>query len=224
MVIKKNNFIKIDNKKITVVDYGINNLKSIERAINSIGYEVLISSNVSDYINSDKIILPGVGSFESGMNELKKLKAIPSLEKAFSKKKDILGICLGMQMLMEESEEFGIHKGLGFIKGSVKKIPSMDTNKRKIPHIGWNTLLYNSASDNDGIDFIKNATVQDSYFYFVHSYYAEPESSNNIGCYTYYENFKFASVICLDNLIGFQFHPEKSASNGLNLLNSFLSK
>ncbi len=213
-------------QKITIIDYGINNLESIKMAFNSLGYKALLTSDPKELELSDKIILPGVGSFEKGMKELKKIKIIDSLEKAFINNKPILGICLGMQMLMERSEEFGTHKGLGFIKGDVKKLPEGEGNVkiRKIPNVGWNKLSINEKSSSIYKNIIMESYEKKFYFYFTHSFFAKPLENNNVLCTTNYNEFKFASVITCNNLIGCQFHPEKSGKSGLKLLQKFILK
>ena len=195
-------------------------------AIDSVGFEALITSDYKEIDNSDKIILPGVGSFENGMKNLNKINIIDSLKKAYLANKGILAICLGMQMLLTNSSEFGIFKGLNFIDGNVNKIPSSENKikKRKIPHVGWNTISLNQKCKNPYNKLLEEHEKNNDYFYFTHSYYALPNNQNNIISYSNYDNFHFPSIIASKNLLACQFHPEKSGVAGLNLIKKFLEK
>jgi glutamine amidotransferase len=191
--------------KIGIIDLKINNLYSIYNAFKKIGYKTKIIKNKKNLDNQDFIVLPGVGAFKEGMNALKKNDLIDALkEKVIVKKKKIIGICLGMQMLFTESNEQGDNKGLNFIKGNVRMF------KRKkdfsIPVIGW----YKTRS------LIKQ--LNDKYFYHIHSYYCDPIDKKSILSETKYHNFSYCSSIQSKNILAFQFHPEKSGINGINLL------
>ena len=191
--------------KIGIIDLKINNLYSIYNAFKKIGYKTRIIKNNKNLDNQDFIVLPGVGAFKEGMNALKKNNLIDALkEKIIVKKKNIIGICLGMQMLFTESNEQGDNKGLNFIKGNV----SMFKKKKdfSIPVIGW----YETRS------LIKQ--LNDKYFYHIHSYYCNPIDKKSILSQTTYQNFSYCSSIQNKNILAFQFHPEKSGINGINLL------
>ena len=191
--------------KIGIVDLNINNLHSIYNAFKKIGYKTKIIKNNKDLKNQDFIVLPGVGAFKEGMSALKKNNLIECLkENVIIKKKNIIGICLGMQMLFTESNEQGKNCGLNFIKGNVK----MFKKKRdfSIPVIGW----YKVRS------LVKQ--LNQKYFYHIHSYYCDPIDKKSILSETTYQNFSYCSSIQDKNILAFQFHPEKSGVNGINLL------
>jgi len=211
------------DKKIIIINYGINNLKSINMALQSLNYKTIITSDKRELTNADRIILPGVGSFKSGMKSLSKIKIIDQLYKSSLNNIPILGICLGMQLFMTESQEFGLNKGLNLISGTVKKIPKINGNNyRKIPHIGWNKLNTDNISNNWSNSILSNLS-KNSYFYFVHSYSAYPDNNNEILSFTNYNNLNFVSSIMKNNIVGLQFHPEKSGKIGLNILKNFVS-
>lgn len=206
---------------ITVIDYRMGNLKSVSKALETVGAEVKVSNNPKDVIEADAIVLPGVGAFSRAMENLLELGILPSIFKAIKDGKPFLGICLGLQLLFTESEEYGIHKGLDVVKGKVKKFDP-NTNL-KIPHMGWNQVGLKKAKDSaqsaQRTDLFKDIP-DNSYFYFVHAYYVEPEDKEIVIGTTEYGK-DFVSVINKDNIWGVQFHPEKSASLGLKILENF---
>jgi imidazole glycerol-phosphate synthase subunit HisH len=202
---------------ITVIDYGLGNLNSVYKALiyanNSSGLkEKIIITRSKEKINKAKaIILPGVGAVDNAIHNLRKFKIENIIKKKIESGTLFLGICLGFQMLFEKSFENGIHDGLGILKGNVKKF---DLPKSyKIPHMGWNTVSAPKCP------ILKNIS-DESYFYFVHSYYVEVKDKNIGIMYTNYGK-KFASGIFKDNIYGVQFHPEKSQKAGLKLLENF---
>lgn len=202
---------------ITIVDYKTGNLGSIQNILKKIGESSVISSDASIISNATKIILPGVGSFDTGMENLISLDLIEVLNrKALKEKIPILGICLGMQLLSEKSEE-GIFPGLGWIKGDVRKFNFSDTTEYKVPHMGWNFVISRKESR------LLDDMYDDPRFYFVHSYYFKPTNSKDILTSTEYETV-FASAVESENIIGVQFHPEKSHKFGLKLLRNFVEK
>lgn len=201
-----------DYKKIRVniVNLGFNNTFSIFQVFKSLGCKVRLIDNV-DKNKTDLLVLPGVGSYAKGMKTLKEKNFDKYIQNYVSDNKKILGICLGMQLFFTESCEFGKTKGLDLISGKVKKI----SNKaNKVPHIGWNTVKTNRNNN-----LFKNNNKQ---FYFVHSYYCEPKNKNLILSETNLEKLNFCSSVMTDNLIGVQFHPEKSSIEGKNLITNIL--
>ena len=206
-------------KKITIVDYGSGNVLSAQKSFikiakdNNIDVEVLISKKLNDVKNSTHIVLPGQGAFSTCMNGLKKTDGLIDelSEFALIKKKPFLGICVGMQMLAKKSEENGDHEGLGWIDGQIKLLPG---DNLKLPHMGWNLVIPTNSKYNNLI-----STKND--YYFVHSYYFECADKDNILAETKYGT-NFASIVGKENIYGVQFHPEKSSSQGLNLLKEFI--
>ena len=206
-------------KKITIVDYGSGNVLSAQKSFikiakdNNIEANVLISKKLNDVKNSTHIVLPGQGSFSTCMNGLKKTDGLIDeiCEFALIKKKPFLGICVGMQMLAKMSEERGAHEGLGWIDGKIKKLSG---DNLKLPHMGWNMVLPTNSKNNNLI------STKDDY-YFVHSYYFDCADRDNILAETKY-GINFASIVGKENIYGTQFHPEKSSSQGLNLLKEFI--
>ena len=207
-------------KKITIIDYGSGNVLSAQKSFvkianeNNITSKVIISNNVNEIKDSTHIVLPGQGAFSTCMNGLKNIKGLIDelYNHAINKKKPFLGICVGMQMLANESEENGLHQGLGWIEGKIKKLP--DANL-KMPHMGWN--IVKPITNNN------NLIKKPEDYYFVHSYYFECTQRENILAETQY-GINFSSIVAKENIYGVQFHPEKSSSQGLNLIKKFMSK
>ena len=203
--------------QITIVDYGSGNVLSAQKSFikvtndNNINSKVLISNDLKDIKNSSHIVLPGQGAFNTCMEGLKnKPGLIEELyDFAIVKKKPFLGICIGMQMLATSSEENGFHKGLGWIEGKIKLLPS---KQLKMPHMGWNSVR---PTNNN------NLIIGTNDYYFVHSYYFDCKNNENILAETQY-GMNFTSIVGKENIYGVQFHPEKSSSQGLNLLKEFI--
>lgn len=195
---------------IVIVDYGMGNLPNVKRALNLYSEDVVISSDIDIIKKADKILLPGVGAFGDAMRNIDKLGMREVLVEA-SKIKPFLGICLGMQLLFEGSEEDSSEKGLGIIKGSVKKFKDIEL---KVPEIGWNSVKKPKESK------ILKGLADGSYFYFVHSYYVVPEEEVAVGVTEY--GYEFVSVIEKGNIMATQFHPEKSHDEGLKILKNFV--
>ena len=205
---------------IVILDYGIGNVKSILNAFEEEGEKAILSRDKDIILKSKGIVLPGVGAFSEGMNNLKKHGLVQIIKKYAETKKPLLGICLGMQMLLEESEEFGITKGVGLIKGRVIKIPVEKSNKIKLPHISWNEIkTKNIPWENT----IFNEVEVNSNMYFVHTYVAKPDIEDEILSTTDYFGTEFCSALKKDNIYGCQFHPEKSAKDGLNVIKNFIN-
>lgn len=198
---------------IAIIDYDAGNLKSVEKALHYLGAETLITRDPKKILQADKVILPGVGSFGTAMEQLQKYGMDEVVHQVVEKKIPLLGICLGLQLLFEESEESPNVKGLGILKGKVCKIP--DTTGLKIPHIGWNSLdLHNNGR-------LYQDIPQGSYVYFVHSYYLKAEDTSIVKASTEYGTHIHASVE-KDNVFACQFHPEKSGEVGLTILRNFV--
>lgn len=202
-----------NNKKIRIglIDLKIHNLFSLYKSLSFLKYQVTIINNKSDYKKFDIIFLPGVGAFNTAMRKIKNDGIDDKLKNFITNKNKLLfGICLGMQLFFDKSNEFKETKGLGLIRGSVTNFP----NKRniKIPNIGWSKLIKKNNKS-----FFKNLTKKD-YFYFIHSYYCRPENNNFEGYFSKTYNFEFCSSIKKDNIIATQFHPEKSGKSGIKIL------
>ena len=198
-------------KKLVIIDYGINNLQSVVNACNNFGINTIITNDSKLIKSSDAFILPGIGSFSQAMKNLKNKGLDDSIFDIIYKKKILIGICLGMQLLFEKSDEFGKTKGLSIFDGVVKKFSNF--SKKKIPHIGWRNQFFKKKPRlTAGIKNTDN-------FYFVHSYYAEICNKNKkyiISTSKYYDE-EFISIVNKENIYGFQFHPEKSGLSGLNI-------
>ena len=197
---------------IIVVDYGMGNLRSVQKAFEKIGTNAVISRDPDTIRKADGLVLPGVGAFPECMKNLTRLNLVDPILEFISSGRPFLGICLGLQLLFDESEEFGVHPGLKVIPGTVK---GFDRNMGlKIPHMGWNQVYFR----NDGSIF--RGIPDGSYFYFVHSYYVAPENDSDIAGETEY-GIRFTCAVARENIIALQFHPEKSQENGLKILSNF---
>ena len=200
---------------MVIVDYGMGNLKSVQNAFTKIGFKTVITDNPNLIKEADAIVLPGVGAFRDAIKLLKDKKIDNELIDAIKAGKPFLGICLGMQLLFTFSEEGGLFDGLNIIPGRVKRFPV----SVKCPHLGWNKIKFIHNS-NRNINPIFEGVLDESYFYFVHSYYCEVDNSPIIYSSTDY-GLLFTSSIWRDNLYGVQFHPEKSSEQGLKILKNF---
>ncbi len=207
------------NKKILIIDYGIGNLRSVYQAVTHLGYECELSNKKKDIENAYKIILPGVGAFGAAISKLKNLDLIHSIEKFKNKGNYLLGVCLGMQLMLKKSFEFGQNDGLNFVDGQVVNLNTIVKSEAEIPHIGWCKLENIKDSKNKIFKNIENEDM----FYFIHSYYSKIIQKNDIEIlYSIYNDSKFTSMFINENIIGVQFHPEKSGASGLKLLYNFL--
>ena len=195
--------------RVAILDYGLGNLRSVKKGVEKAGAEVFITADVEEMATADGVILPGVGAFSEGMEKLGEMKkALLS----YVDSSPVLGICLGMQMLLDVGEEYGIHEGLGLVPGRVRQFPAKPGYK--IPHMGWNTL----EIVND--DPLFEGVPDNSYVYFVHSYYAETEERYTLTSTDYI--CPFSSSVRNKNAWGTQFHPEKSGETGLKILENFI--
>ena len=200
---------------IAIIDYGMGNLKSVRNALNYLGIENKISANPDEIRKADGLILPGVGAFPDAMETIKRLGLDKVIKEETKNGKYLLGICLGMQMLFEKGYE-GIEKnGLGLLKGSIVKMKDDKERNIKIPHIGWNNLKYNKQDE-----IIKNID-EGKYVYYVHSYFAQGYNDDDLVAYSEYGENKIPGLLRCKNVIGAQFHPEKSGAIGLNILKNF---
>lgn len=209
-------------KNVVIVDYGHGNLYSISQACIQVGYNPIISSIQSEISNADSLILPGVGAFKVAIEELENKNLIEPIFEFVKKGNYLMGVCLGMQLLFDSSKEFGDNKGLGLVNGTVERFPSVINDKKiRVPHIGWNNIQKNSNENNWDSTPLANISEQD-YLYFIHSYYVKPADLNNILSISQYQELEFCSSVQKDNVFGFQFHPEKSAEQGLSIYKNFL--
>lgn len=212
---------KID---VAVIDYGIGNLLSVRRSLEHCGATVVVTSDPSEILAAPRVILPGVGAFVDGMMELRQRKLDVVVQEVAARGISLLGICLGMQMLLTESEEFGLTSGLGLISGKVIPIPAttIDGEKQKIPHIGWSSLVVPPHGKNWSGTVLENI-APDEAVYFVHSFMASPSSDEDRIADCIYGGAAISAVIGNKNIMGCQFHPEKSGKVGLKVLQSFLA-
>ena len=208
------------SKKITIIDYGCGNILNLARAIKFIGYEVDITHEKNKIINSSYVILPGVGAFGNAIKQIEKYNLHNTILEYAKSNKPLLGICLGMQILLTVSYEFGVHKGLGLIKGKVIKISNEKNKEIKIPHMGWNEIYPNNNKKEWKNKILKNFSIGKS-FYFVHSFVCITKDKDTTIAVCNYSNISIPAVIAKDNIYGCQFHPEKSADNGLDVLKNF---
>lgn len=216
---------KVDKPRIAVVDYGVGNLFSVKHACEKVGLDAEITSRKGDVESADAVILPGVGAFGDAMNALCKLSLIDALWKVAESAKPLVGICLGMQLLMTESYEFGRHEGLGIIPGRVVRFDSECSGKvhTKVPQVGWNKLrkITNKLDSWKG-SLLKG--IEDGVFmYFVHSYYIEVSDPSVAISTTHYGNVDFCSTLQRGNIFACQFHPERSAWNGVRIYENLAS-
>jgi glutamine amidotransferase len=198
---------------IALVDYGMGNLRSVQKAFERCGGRPRITSNPKDIEKADKIILPGVGAFAHAMRELRARRLVGPLKEKIKSGTPYLGLCLGLQLLFSESEEGGRVKGFGIVPGVVRRF----RGAMKIPHMGWNTVKFKRKNNPLFKGFADNC-----FFYFVHSYYGDPENKSVISATTPYGGH-FCSAIWKENIFATQFHPEKSQAIGLCVIKNFLS-
>ena len=207
---------------VAIIDYKISNMFSVNSACNYSGLNSKITNDKDEILSARAAILPGVGTFGPGMEHLQELGLVPVIREFIETGKPFMGICLGMQLLLSESEEFGIHKGLDIIPGKVKKFTQQaGQEKIRIPHIGWNTVgdIKNelSAWPTPPLEGVKNG----EYMYFVHSFYVIPDDKSLILTLTDYAGISFCSSFAHQNIFACQFHPEKSGKQGLEIFRNF---
>jgi len=195
---------------IAIVDYGMGNLRSVEKGFHKVGVEARVVRDPKAVDDAKAVVLPGVGAFKDCMRNLEETSLIDAIVRSIRKGKPYLGLCLGLQVLFSESEEFGVYRGLDILPGKVVRFRI----NLKVPHMGWNTVkVLRRPPIFSGID-------DESYFYFVHSYYVSPDNADIIAGTTEY-GLTFASMVWKDNVVATQFHPEKSQEKGLRILKNF---
>jgi glutamine amidotransferase len=195
---------------IAIVDYGMGNLRSVEKGFLKVGVDARVVTDPKAVDDAEAVVLPGVGAFRNCMRNLKEMSLTESIVRSIQKGKPYLGICLGLQVLFTESEEFGIHKGLDILKGKVLRFQI----NLKVPHMGWNNVrIQRRPPIFDGIQ-------DETFFYFVHSFYVSPDDNDVVATTTDY-GITFASMVWKDNIFATQFHPEKSQETGLKILENF---
>lgn len=211
-------------RKVSVLDYGAGNLFSVCRAIEECDAQPIIITTAEEVMKSEALIFPGVGAFPSAVKSLHEQQLWGSLKEFPSTGRPFMGICLGMQMMMSSSNEFHFCEGLGLIEGQVSQIPTVkkDGNHIKVPSIGWFPLEPTEQIWSNTI--LHNIPINTSYFYFVHSFQAQPKNPADLLAYYTYEEQKISAIIHKDNIYGCQFHPERSGKLGLKVLKNFLTQ
>ena len=204
---------------IAIIDYGMGNLRSVEKAFEKVGFESVVTDKSETIEKADKIVLPGVGAFKDAKEGLQERNLVEPIINHIKKRKLFLGICLGLQLLFTRSIEDGIHEGLNIVPGEVvrfepERLSGGDNQKLKIPHMGWNTIRTKKEVS------ILKGLPDNSYMYFVHSYYVIPDRDDVVATETEYGG-AFVSMISIDNVFAMQFHPEKSQHYGLMILKNF---
>jgi imidazole glycerol-phosphate synthase subunit HisH len=207
-----------NNKKVLVIDYQLNNIFSVTRALSNVGITPTVTSNFNDIPDADALVLPGVGAFGDAMSNLEKLNMINPILDFVDSGKPFFAICLGLQLLFSESEEFGVHKGLDIVSGKVVKFPNMaNGHKLKVPQITWNHINKPSYNNINWSDTPFKYVNSGEYMYFVHSFYVSPEDKNIVLSTTDYCETSYCSSILSNNIFATQFHPEKSGEKGLEI-------
>lgn len=205
---------------LAIVDYQMGNLRSVQKAFQAIGVDAVVVDDPQQIRKADRLVLPGVGAFRDAIGLLRSTQLDQAVLEHIQTGKPLLGVCLGMQLLFDQSEEGGIFEGLGVVPG---KVVAFDVDPSlKIPHMGWNTAKANQTSNAAGMKVLadEESTESDPFYYFVHGYYCQPSASEHIGLETEY-GLQFCSAVTKDNVVATQFHPEKSQASGLKLLKRF---
>jgi len=204
---------------IAIIDYGMGNIHSIQKALEACGAKTAVTNNAKDIKSCRKAVLPGVGAFDDAMRELKKRSLISAINAHIRDKKPFLGICLGMQLLFEKSQEAGHSKGLGVFKGEVKRFK--EKSGLKVPHMGWNQLKIDGPMVQGAGCLLLKDIPEGAYVYFCHSYYPAPREKRIIAASCDY-GINFTAVVWKENVFGAQFHPEKSQAIGLKMIKNFV--
>lgn len=195
---------------IAIIDYQMNNIRSVQKAFESMGFSTSVVSEASELERFEQIVIPGVGAFGQAMQRLEQLGMVEAIRAAAARGKSVLGVCLGMQLLFEQSEEFGTHRGLSLLPGTCHRLPK----EVRVPHVGWNQVEIARPSP------LLEQVEDKQYFYFVHSYFAEPKELDLVLATTDYGR-PFPSIVGIERVWGVQFHPEKSQKSGLRILRNF---
>ena len=217
----------MSSASVVVLDYGLGNLFSVAGALQKIGAKrVEITSDKESVQKADLLILPGVGAFGDGMDNLQKLDLVSAINDFATSGRPVLGVCLGMQLLMSESEEFGHHTGLNLVPGKVRRLRPQGNGRFKVPQIGWNSLRPPDGAHNGSPwgDTVLRGLNQSSFMYFLHSYVVEPSDEAVCLAITDYGAYSFCSVLKTANVTGVQFHPERSGEEGLSIYRSFMEQ
>ena len=198
---------------IAIIDYGVGNLFSLQCSLHAIGQQTVVTANAQEILSADRILLPGVGAFGDAVEKLNRSGLNEVIHQAAQMGKPLMGICLGMQLLFDESCEFGLHKGLGLIPGRIRPIQEVIPKNLKVPHMGWNALIFKRP------DPLLSGIHDSDCVYFVHSFYAADCAENTVATTEY--GAELTAIVRNKNVCGCQFHPEKSGSVGLNILRAF---
>jgi glutamine amidotransferase len=214
----------VPNLNITLLDYGMANLLNVARAFEHCGATVKIVDNVESVASADRLVVPGVGAFEQVLYEIRSRYFDEAIRDFCKSSKPLMGICVGMQMLFEGSEEFGTHAGLGVMQGTVREIPrfTVDGLAQRVPHIGWSHLVVPEYGRDWGDTLLRPFIGQNPAFYFVHSFSAQPEKPGDRLADCMYGGHRICSAVQRDNVVATQFHPERSGEAGLTLIREFL--
>ena len=209
--------------RVTIVDYGLGNLHSVANAVKHLGAQVEYAEDGSAIADADRLILPGVGAFADGMRNLTSRGQVSALRAFAASGRPFIGICLGMQLLFDESDEFGVHEGLGIIPGRVARIGASAEvlTNLKVPHVGWNRLHPTRECGWEGS--LLAGTSVGTFAYFVHSYVAQPRNPAHVLAVTTYGPHRLTAAVAMGSVTGFQYHPEKSGPDGLAMLATFLT-
>ncbi|WP_417861405.1 imidazole glycerol phosphate synthase subunit HisH [Winogradskyella sediminis] len=204
-----------NRKKVVIIDYQLGNLYSVKQACDTVGMNVIVSSNKEDILTAEALILPGVGAFIEAMHNLEKLGLIDAIKSKVYSGTPLFGICLGLQLLFTKSEEFGSGNGLDLISGIIKKFPEkINDRKVKVPHITWNQVCkYDIYWEETPLRDLKD----NEFMYFIHSYYVQPSNDSCVLTNTNYDGIEFCSSVIQNNIFATQFHPEKSADKGISI-------
>lgn len=205
---------------VAIVDYGLGNLFSVKHACESVGIRALITASHQEILSADAVILPGVGAFGDAMKALKRLDLVGPLSDIVGTEKPLIGVCLGMQLLMTQSYEFGEHRGLDIIQGPVLRFedPGNGQKRLKVPHVGWNEIYQRGA------DPLFSGVRDGEFMYFIHSFYAKPEDAGVVSSVSRYGTTEFCASVCYKNVHAFQFHPERSGPEGLKIYKNLLRR
>jgi glutamine amidotransferase len=212
-------------QKITIADYGVGNLLNVARAFQHCGADVHITENPNEIAEAERLVVPGVGAFEDSINELTRRGFADEIKRYAESARPLFGICVGMQMLFDVSEEFGEHKGLGILPGRVKAVPNTTTSgqMQRVPHIGWGHLIHPETGRTWQNTFLQSFETARPAVYFVHSFAAYPERDSDRLADCLYGGHRICAAVKRDNIVATQFHPERSGEIGLAMVRSFLA-